>query len=523
MITVKQRRFFKPALSLVRDSIDTTVVSKYNQVFIPDWTMKRFSLKDIPGTPGVYIFRSSSGKVIYVGKAKSLRKRLASYFQPSRRQTADPKLRALINSIAEYEIITVNSETEALLLESRLIKEYAPHYNILMRDDKRYPYIVIDPSETYPRLQLTRLRREDQRLYYGPYPQGGALRDMVRTISKYFGLRTCNTPNPDESTYKHCLARTIRMCSCPCVQKISSEEYAARLEQAKLVLLGRKLDILTDLREEMQGLAQRQKFEEAARLRDVIANIVAACKPGVRTFSRASLSPRDESRQAVESLQEALSLPKVPEVIECFDISNISGTLAVAGMTCLRHGKPSKKDYRRFRIRTVEGSDDFAMMREVIGRRYGRVLREQGVLPGLVVVDGGAGQLSAALEALQEVGLPDLPIVGLAKKLEALFLPNRSEPIILSRHHLGLKILQTVRDEAHRFAISYHRDLRHQRILDSVIDDIEGVGPERRIMLLRHFKSVARLRKASPEQIAESVSGIGIQTARRIHEYLQNH
>ncbi len=486
--------------------------------------MKRFSPQDVPASPGVYVFRNDSGTVIYVGKAKNLRRRLASYFQPSRRQTAEPKVRALIKSIAQYDIITVRSDAEALLLESRLIKEYSPRYNVVLRDDKRYPLIAIDLTEPFPRLLTTRLRRDDGRIYYGPFPYTSAMKATIRYLSKHFGLRTCKARHPGPDTRQHCLERTVRTCSCPCLNRITQEAYLEKLDQARQVLEGHTAEILKQLRHDMQSAASSQRFEEAAQLRDIIANISSVCTPQTRRFSRASLAPNPDGLEAVKALQEALGLTRPPVVVECFDISNISGTLAVGSLTCFREGVPSRKDYRRFRIRTVEGADDFAMMAEVIRRRYGKAVREgRAELPDLIVVDGGVGQLNAALGALLSEGVPPLPILGLAKKQEAIFLPGCPEPVILPRHHAGLRMLQAIRDEAHRFAVAYHRELRRRRIADSVLDEIEGVGEERREAILRAFKSVAQLRKATAEEIACRVPGIGPELAGRIHDYLSAH
>lgn len=479
--------------------------------------MKTFSAQDVPASPGVYIFRDRLGTVIYVGKAKSLRKRLSSYFHPSRSRTGDPKLRALINSIANYEVIETKTDAEALLLEARFIKQYAPRYNVELRDDKRYLLVVIDPHEVYPRLRFARLRKDDGRIYFGPFPHARTVRLTVQWLSRHFGLRTCNAARPDAETHKHCMESRVRNCSCPCVGTVSNEEYRERLDAALRVLGGETKAVEEALNQEMRDLASREQFEQAARLRDILANLRAVCNPRLRSFSRRTISSDTDGAAAVEALSEALGLKKSPATIECFDISNISGTLAVASLVCFRNGKPSTREYRRYRIRDVEGVDDFAMMREVITRRYGRNRSETDrEIPDLILVDGGLGQLSSAVQALNAENVTSVPVAGLAKQFETLYLAGRPDPVVLPRHHAGLRMVQHLRDEAHRFAVSYHRTLRLKRITDSALDEIEGVGPKRKDELLRAFHSVRRLREATPEAITAKVPGIGHALAEKI-------
>ena len=484
--------------------------------------MKPFSAQDVPGSPGVYVFRDRFGSVIYVGKAKNLRRRLSHYFRPGQKRTGDPKLRALIKSIADYEVIEVKSDTEALLLEARLIKQYAPRYNVDMRDDKRYLLVVVDPNEPFPRLRFARLRREDGRIYFGPFPSARVVRQMVHWLARHFRLRTCNVDNPSADTHKHCMESRVRACCCPCVGKTTAEEYHARLQAALDVLRGNTKEVEEALETDMRALADRQQFEQAARLRDVRANLRSMCGRSVRRFARKTLASGGASGEAaVQALAEALGLNNPPRVIECFDISTISGTLSVASLVCFRDGKPSSKDYRRYRIRQVDGVDDFAMMREVVTRRYGRERSETDrEYPDLILVDGGVGQLGSAVQALRDEDVRDIPVAGIAKRFETLYLAGRPDPIVLPRHHAGLQLVQHLRDEAHRFAVSYNRTLRRKRIADSVLDDIEGVGPKRREELLKAFRSVARLREASPEEIVARVPRVGRDLAARIHAAL---
>ncbi|MCF7855211.1 MAG: GIY-YIG nuclease family protein, partial [Candidatus Pacebacteria bacterium] len=314
----------------------------------------QFTLQQAPSRPGVYVFRNHSGDVIYVGKAKNLRKRMASYFQPSRRRTADVKVRALINSIEYVEIHPVAKETEAYLLESRLVKQYTPRYNVELRDDKRFLLVAVDPNEPFPRLKLTRLKKDDGRLYFGPFPRAGALRQTVHYLAKSFHLRTCSVRTPNADTRRHCIERIVRQCSCPCTGHVTAAEYRHQLDRALDVLRGRSNDVEKKLEEEMKELAERQRYEDAARCRDILDNLRHVCQvEKMRSFERVTLT-NVEPQDGMEMLREALGLQELPTVIECFDVSNIGGHLAVASMVCFRAGKPSSKDYRRFRIRARE-------------------------------------------------------------------------------------------------------------------------------------------------------------------------
>jgi len=469
----------------------------------------------VPAQPGVYVYRDRFGNVIYVGKAANLRRRMSQYFQPSRQAKADPKTRSLLNSIATWEYYEVKSEEEALILETRLIKEYAPRYNVLMRDDKRFYLLKINPRENFPRLRLTRLRKDDGALYYGPYPRATALREAVEFLNRHFGLRVCHSDSPDATDYQHCQAGTIRDCSAPCVGKETPEGYRQRLEAVAKVFDGNIAPLVDMLKERMVKASIAMQFEQAAKWRDVIATLEEAFGHRGRSFRFASL-PSASGEEAVKDLQAALQIPGMPKMIEAFDISNIGGTLAVASMVCFVDGRPSRSRYRRFRIRTVDHSDDFAMMHEAVTRCYRRRLDEQRPLPDLIMIDGGKGQLSSAVKALVEVGCPPLPVIGLAKKHEEIFLPGRSEPIVIDHSRPALRLLQAVRDEAHRFAISYHRELRQKRLQESLLDEIPGIGEERKKALLTTFGSVRELRKATAEEIAARVPGLGLKISETI-------
>ncbi|MBR7130515.1 MAG: excinuclease ABC subunit UvrC [Lentisphaeria bacterium] len=468
------------------------------------------------------MFRDRFGKVIYVGKARDLRRRLGNYFQPSRKRTGDAKLRSLINSIADWSYTLVRNEDEALLLESQLIKNYAPHYNILMRDDKRYLLLKVDLSEKFPTLTLARLKKPDNARYYGPFPHGTALKMTREFLLSHFGLRGCKSSDPDEETRKHCLKKLVKDCCAPCTGKVSQEEYRARLTAALAVLEGDIAPVMDAIREKMQKAAMESKFELAARYRDAAANIDAVFGQRNRIFENPSLPDQKypPGELGMQALKKTLGLKELPREIICFDISNILGTLAVASMVTFTDGKPDRRSYRRFRIKTVMQSDDFAMMKEAVSRHFSRLLAENSPLPDLLMVDGGKGQISSAVDALISVNAPPLPLIGLAERNEEIFLPGRSDPIVLDRHNHALKLLQSIRDEAHRFAITYHRNLREKRIQASMLDDIPGVGKNRKRQLLRAFGSLAQLRRADAAEIVRRVPGIGKSVAEKIVKHI---
>ena len=477
---------------------------------------------EIPAKPGVYVFRDRFGKVIYVGKARDLRRRLGNYFQPSRRRTGDAKLRSLINSINEWSFQVVNSEDEALLLESQLIKAYAPHYNILMRDDKRYLLLKVDLAEKFPTLSLARLKKPDNARYFGPFPHGSALKMTREFLLAHFGLRGCRDAEPTEETRKHCLKRMVKDCCAPCTGKVTPEEYRERLNKALAVLEGDIAPVREAVKAQMLTASAACNFEKAARLRDVYDNIEAVFGRKNRIFENPSLPDQKipPGQAAINSLARRLGLPKPPETVICFDISNILGTLAVASMVTFTNGRPDRQAYRRFRIKTVMQSDDFAMMSEAVTRHFSRLINEKRPLPDLLVVDGGKGQLSAALNALIAINCPPLPVISLAERFEEIFIPGRSEPVILDRHDAALRMLQALRDEAHRFAITYHRTLREKRISSSLLDEIPGIGEVRKRQLLKAFGSVRNLAKADAANIVLRVPGIGRATATKIVEAL---
>ena len=587
--------------------------------------------------PGVYLMKDAQGRVIYVGKATSLRARVRSYF--GSRAGMDGKTRELVEHIADFEVIRTDTPSEALILENELIKRYRPRYNIMLRDDKTYPFIRVT-NEPYPRVIATRRIVQDGSRYFGPYPSAGAVHRTLELLKRLFPYRACdieitgNAPRP-------CLYYHIGRCVGPCIGAVSQEEYQQVIENVVLFLQGRGEDLIPNLRRQMEEAAERLDFERAARLRDEIKAIehvlqhqkiitgrnetfdVLAVAQGAggdacvqvgfvrngkllgseyylmsgarvddtpsailssfvaQFYQQAAQIPNelvlehpledqevvgdwlaerrgarvkltvpkrglrrelvemiaksarqnleqsrvrwlnDEQRTtaALSELADALALDRIPRRIECFDVSNLHGTNAVASMVVFENGKPKKSDYRRFQIQQVEGPNDFAMMQEAIRRRYRRALDAEQTeawqtMPDLIIVDGGKGQLSAALSALQELGL-NLPIAALAKEHEELFLPDRPDAVVLPRDSQALFLVQRIRDEAHRFAVTFHRKRRAKTSIRSVLDEIPGVGPRRRRELLRRFGSVEGIRQASVEELA-GVKGIGRALAEQI-------
>jgi len=491
--------------------------------------------QDIPQKPGIYVFRNKFGKVIYVGKAKNLRRRVSSYLQPSRLKTADPKLRSLIKSIEEYETFVVASESESLLLESQLIKKYAPRYNIDLRDDKRFYLFRVDINAPFPKLGLARLKKNDGALYFGPFPNAGAVKQTQLFLTNYFRLRTCHSVEPSLKDYQHCLDDVIRNCSAPCVMEEGAEKkYRAQIDQLLLVLNGKTKIIIDELELELQSHVKLLHFEKAALVRDTIFNLKSLFSGSTRSFVNAKIST-DSGLQSAKELQKLLHLPIYPRRMECFDNSNLFGNQAVASMVCFIDGKPSPKNYRRYKLKTVQGIDDFASMNEIVGRRYRRVMEEGLERPDLILIDGGRGQLSAAMNILKALGLSpvefnpyepvaqigkdEIIVMGLAKREEELFLPGMGATSVkLPKHSLALRMLRYMRDEAHRFAITFHREYRNKAISNSILDDIPKIGVKRKKALLLHFGSVKRLRTASLEELLQ-VDGVGPIFAKQLFDY----
>ena len=540
----------------------------------PDLSKK---VHEVPHKPGVYLMRDRFNRVIYVGKARDLRKRVGSYFLPSKLAQADIKTRAMLAAVWDFETHTVQSEPESLLLEGKLIKEYRPRYNVSFRDDKRFLVVKVDPTEEWPRFRLARFRKDDGARYFGPFAHAGALRQTLNFMRKKFGVLTFGRGSPTERELKSATYQVPTRLS-----DISAELYRERVAQACDFLEGHSREMIAAVEDEMRKAAVKLDFEKAAELRNMLDDLRRTTKP-MRRFTRHSLPSTIDPISDVQALGDALQLTRLPSIMECFDISNISTTHVVASMVCFRGGVPDKDNYRRYRIRTVEGQDDFASMAEVIRRRYSRVLlgiAETGMrkpesdkeavaltasefsqesaqeiaermtsppfpplgpelvaegqsairnpksfpvrLPDLIIVDGGKGQLSSACRELQRLGLHELPIIGLAKEYEEIYRPGRALPLLLPPDSGALRLLQRIRDEAHRFANTYHQLLMKKRIGESILDDCPGVSQNRKNLLLRRFGSVNRLRKATVEQIA-AIEGIGPKLAEEVHRFLQRH
>lgn len=579
----------------------------------------------LPDSPGVYMYFNAQGTVIYVGKAKRLKRRVSSYFN-----RVHPVVRTnmLVRHIHDLKYIVVNTEEEALDLENSLIKTHQPHYNVLLKDDKSYPWICVS-KELFPRVYLTREKVHKQARFFGPYPKPEVAWALLDTLKQMYPLRSCRhalTPQAVESKkIRLCLKYHIRTCCGPCQGYITPQEYAKYIDEITHILNGETRQVSTYLREEMERYASQLKFEEAEavkrkylllenyraksvivsptitnidiyslirddaaayvnymhvregsvvqsmtleykfvdtdtgetdselistaihefrqrfadvnrtdRVREALVNVVPEFPPEGIEFvvpqrgdkrkllaislknaeqyrteklkMMEKLNPEQRAMRTLTTIQKDLHLPELPRHIECFDNSNISGAHPVAACVVFRNAKPSKKEYRHFNIKTVEGPDDYASMREVLTRRYSRLLSEGADLPQLVVLDGGKGQLSAGIEVLDSLGLRhQIAMIGIAKSLNEIYFPGDSLPLYIDKNSETLKVVQRLRDEAHRFGIAHHRNKRSKGQVASALDNITGVGEKTKQLLLSHFKSVKRIKEASEEQLAQVV------------------
>lgn len=595
-------------------------------------------LRALPAKPGVYLFEDKEGKVIYVGKAASLKSRVRSYFGAP--ANLPSKIQRLVATIQDFEFVITDSEQEALILECDTIKMYAPKFNASLKDNKTFPYLKIDIGEDWPGVYITRRLQKDGARYFGPFACAGSVRKTLKLIKKIFPYRSCNK-RIDGKDRRPCLDYHIHQCLGPCIGAVDKEEYREVINQVILFLQGKQELILRELDAKMKAAAQQLQFEKAALLRDQVNAIEAVIEgqriattlqgekdviglaqdetlayvelfsirnskligqdhfimEGVRDelpgqvmtsfvkqyYAAASYIPSlillqhpvDEpavlsqwlSQQrgskvelqmpqkgakkklaetvaenaarglelaqlkgmkaevvssGLQELKNRLRLSKMPRRIECYDVSNIQGTLAVASMVVLEKGWPKPAHYRRFRIKTVTGADDYAMIQETLRRRFKRGLTGEGVwgiIPDLIVVDGGRGQLNAALEVRQELKLDSIPLVSLAKENEDIFIPGDPQPVQIAKDSPALHILQRARDEAHRFAVSYHRKLRRKEAIASALDSIRGIGPKRKKALLRKFGSVQGIKGASLEELSQT-EGITPTLAKKVKEEL---
>lgn len=476
-------------------------------------------VRALPDSPGVYLMKDRLGRIIYVGKANSLRKRVSSYFQAGRTRALhhQPKIRTLIEMIADLETIEVKSEPEALLLEGKLIKQWRPRYNTDFTDDKRFLLVRLDMDAALPRFVLTRFKKDTRSRYFGPFAHSGLLRKTLATMRAKFGVLLGDSSPKKISDDTWQLYDDVRSELYGWPNTVTTAEYRERVTLAADFLDGKSREWLASLRTEMTVRAGKQEFEKAAELRDIILALERTLAP-TRKFSREVVQLQPDQR-ALEALKDALNLPTLPEHLECFDISHISGTFVVASMVHFTNGRPDKANYRRFAIKSFIGNDDFRAMEEVVGRRYRRLIEEKKTFPDLVVIDGGRGQIAAALKAFMALDCPPPPMIGLAKKMETIIFYDERPPLNLPLNHPALNLLQRLRDEAHRFANTYNADLRSKKIKESLLDDFLGLGPKRKATLLEHFGSIDRLRAASIDEIA-AVSGFGGKIAGELHAFL---
>jgi excinuclease ABC subunit C len=532
----------------------------------------RAKLGALPHKPGIYLMKDRFGTVIYVGKARDLRKRVSQYFHPSRRLGWDLKFNALVEAIHDFDVHGVKSEPEALLLESKLIKEFHPRYNVSFRDDKQFLLLKINLNDPIPNFVFTRLRKDDGARYFGPFADGGALRNTLALVRRQFNLRGCRVFTPGAADYKHCLYAHLKYCTAPCIGNVTRDQYLEQALAACDFLEGQCQEMKARLDLDMRQAATAREYEKAADLRDLLRDLERTTQKTER-FERVpySLPLALEPAKDLRELAGVLGLAAPPQRIEGFDISNISGTLAVASLVSFRNGRPDRANYRRFKMKTVMGQDDFACMAETVRRRYTRLLNESKVqspkskaevrgeggeavpqelqklvdetstrvrhargpaptdnsafraprsaLPDLILIDGGKGQLNAACAELGKLGLNHIPIIGLAKEFEEIYQPGAKEPLRLDRDSGALKLLQRVRDESHRVANAYNAQLRIKRISESILDEFPGIGGQRKAALLKKFGSVQRLRTATVEQIAE-MPGFGGKTAAELKKFL---
>ena len=578
-------------------------------LFSPD------EVNNLPNKPGIYKFYSINSKILYVGKAKDLKKRVSSYFHG--RSFKGRKTQRLVSETKKIEITIVNSEFDAFLLENSLIKEYQPRYNILLKDDKSFPFICVT-RERFARVISTRRMDPDSGTYFGPYASVRAMNNVLDLIRNLYHVRTCkyhlSKTNIEKNKYRVCLEYHIGKCKAPCVGFQSEEDYNTEMNYVLNILKGDLKTVKDYFKEQMMTFSTELEYEKAEEAKqrlllldkfqsrsvvvnpkisnvdvftivsdkehgyinylkihngsihqtlnlevkkrldemdeeiialwiielrkkfhsnavEIVSNIPIAGNLGARVHvpkigdkrrlvelslknalyykrekSSVKQKPAREDR-ILKQLQEDLQLKTLPRHIECFDNSNIQGHDPVASMVCFKNGKPSKKDYRKFHIRSVEGPDDFASMYEIVYRRYSRVIKEKSSVPDLIVIDGGKGQLNAAIKALSELNLyGSIPVIGIAKKLEEIYYPYDDIPLFIEKKSFSLKLLQQVRNEAHRFAITFHRDRRSKTSLGSRLDNIPGIGPKSKTALLTHFKSLENIMKANPGEI-ENVLG----------------
>ena len=423
-------------------------------------------VKAFPTKPGVYLMKDAEGKVIYVGKAKNLRSRAGSYFLAV--AATEHRTRELVKHIADIDFIETETEVDALLTEARLIKDIQPRFNSDLKDDKTFPYLQIRIREEFPRVEFTRKPRRKGVKLYGPFTSARSLRQAIQVLQRIFQFRTCalDIKSQDERWrwFRPCLLHSIRQCTAPCNFRITREEYRKNIRALRMVLEGKRHRLIREMEKEMQGASAALQFEKAARLRDEIASLKKLeLRGNVDSDAQPEVFHIDPRRGSIR-LGKVLGLAKTPRMIEGMDIAHFAGEDTVASLVSFLDGLPFKPGYRKFKIKSVDGIDDFASMREVVFRRFRRLTEEQDIFPDILLIDGGKGQLNAALSAFESLGIEPPCLISLAKQEEEIFRPGASESIKLSRHSAALRLLQYVRDEAHRFAQHYHHQLQRKKL-----------------------------------------------------------
>ena len=472
-------------------------------------------VKNLPNKPGCYLFKNDKGEIIYVGKAISLIKRVSSYFRKNINFESSPKTELLVKEISDDDIVLTDSEFNALIKEVELIKKHRPKYNKMYKDDKSYSYLHITDNEKYPRFLIIRLIKGEPRppgTFFGPFLNKSHLEIALDTVLKIFPA--CNCKNPIKKQKRPCLRYQYKKCPGPCIEAISVEDYAEQVKNIKLFFQGQKEELVKRLHEQMETASKELNFEKAAEIRDKIRGLELTIKN-----IHFTTDPEPEIVESVKELQKVLKLQHPPLRIAGFDIGGSQTGTSAGSLVMFQNGIPKKEDYRMFKIRT-EGPNDYGMMQELIERRYTRVLKEEIEMPDLILIDGGLGQVNAAHKILNKLNLVDQPIIGIAKKEELIYRPHVSKPIKLPKDSKALWLLQRVRDEAHRFAINYHKKLRKKSTLKSELDGIPGIGKKRRDALLTHFGSVEKIKKASIEELAEAPL-INEKVAESIRKYFE--
>ncbi len=468
-------------------------------------------IKSFSDKPGVYLMHDSDDKIIYVGKAKSLKKRVSSYFRHS--NFASPRLRKLVESISDISTIRTGTEMEALILENRLIKLYQPFFNIDLKMNERYAYIKIT-SEKFPRIVITRHRQNDDAVYIGPYVRVSEVRELLRLIERYLPLRYCSADIKEpQSGRRPCMRHALGRCMAPCAGLCTENEYRDRVADVIMLLQGRGVELVEKLHSKMDKAARDMAFEEAAVLRDTIRAIWRVSR------QRNNIPDIDAGKEnfweTLNLLQKLLKLPVLPWRIDGFDISHTAGNETVGVVVVFEQGYPNTSLYRRFKIRTVEGIDDFRSIKETLLRRYKHCLEGEEPLPQLILIDGGPIQLEFAVSALQELNITNIPIISLAKEFEEVYLAGEKDPVRLEHTNTALRLLQYVRDEAHRYAITSHRAARGKNFRRSRLEDVPGIGKAKAAQLITKFGSAKAIFEMQEDELA-STPGIGPVLAKRI-------